>query len=114
KFVQGNEIRAFDVPVRLLGLRLQVDGVGQARVEQLDCLHANSLRQVVLGLEHLKSPLKKPDAGSLMLAREIRVILVDDQRGVTRTCTLPQTRGAASVDRACWYRHTRGCTGNWI
>ena len=38
QLVQGDEVRPLDVPVGLLGLRLQVDAVGQPRVEQLDHL----------------------------------------------------------------------------
>ena len=56
QLVQGDEVRPLDVPVGLLGLRLQVDAVGQPCVEQLDHLDAGRLGQVVLRLEHGWSP----------------------------------------------------------
>ena len=42
QLVQGDEVRPLDVPVGLLGLRLQVDAVGQPGVEQLDHLDAGA------------------------------------------------------------------------
>jgi hypothetical protein len=35
QFVEGNEAWSANVPVRLLGLELQVDGIGQAPVENI-------------------------------------------------------------------------------
>ena len=40
QFVQGDEVRPFHVPVRLLGLELQIDRVRQAGVQDLDDLGA--------------------------------------------------------------------------
>ena len=56
QLVQGDEVRPLDVPVGLLGLRLQVHAVGQPGIEQLDRLDAGGLGQVVLRLEHGESP----------------------------------------------------------
>jgi hypothetical protein len=35
QLMQGDELRSLDVPVGLLGLELEVDGVGEAGIEQL-------------------------------------------------------------------------------
>jgi hypothetical protein len=51
QFVQSDERRALDVPMRLLCLRLQVDSVGQSRVQQIDRLHTNFFREIVLCLK---------------------------------------------------------------
>ena len=56
QLVQRDEIRPLDVPVSLLDLRLQVDGVGQAGVEQLDDLDASRLGQIIFRFEHGGSP----------------------------------------------------------
>jgi hypothetical protein len=56
-----------DVPVGLLAMRLQVDAIRQAGVEQLDRLGAGLLREVNLHLEHSKVPFarrgRRADAG---------------------------------------------------
>src|SRR5438046_4893018 len=52
QLVQGDEVRPLDVPVGVLGLRLQVDAVGQASDEQFDSLDAGGLGEAVLRLEH--------------------------------------------------------------
>ena len=52
QLVQGDEIRALHVPVSMLGLRAQVDRVGEPRIQQLDHLGAGVHRQIVLGVEH--------------------------------------------------------------
>jgi hypothetical protein len=59
--MEGDEVRALDVPVRLLGLRLEVDAVRQPRVEQLDRLDTSRLRKIVLRLEHGKVSLLKAE-----------------------------------------------------
>ena len=52
EFVQGDEVRTLDVPVRLLGLQPEIDGVDEARVEQVDDLLTGLQRQVIAGLVH--------------------------------------------------------------
>jgi hypothetical protein len=49
ELVQGDEVRALHVPVRLLALGLQIDAVGQPQVEQLAGHQAEGLRQIVAG-----------------------------------------------------------------
>ena len=63
--VQRDEVRPLDVPVRLLDLRLEVDAVGQPRVEQFDRLDAGRLVQVILGLEHGDWLLTPGDGSSI-------------------------------------------------
>ena len=50
--MQGDEVRALDVLVRLLGLSLKVDGVGQSSIEHVDHFRPNRFREIVLRLEH--------------------------------------------------------------
>ncbi len=52
QLMQGDEIRAFHVPVRLLGLGLEIDGIGEPRVAQVDHLPPRSFRKVVLRRVH--------------------------------------------------------------
>src|SRR4030095_5894527 len=49
QLVQRDERGPFHVPVGLLALRLQVDAIGEALIEQLDRLSAGGLREIVLG-----------------------------------------------------------------
>jgi hypothetical protein len=65
QLVQRDEVRPLDVPVGLLGLRLEVDAVGEPRVEQFDRLGADLLRQVILGLEHGDWLLTPGDGSSI-------------------------------------------------
>src|SRR6266853_370895 len=58
QLVQGDEVRALDVPVRLLRLRLEVDRLRQPVVEQIAHLAAHILGQVVHGfVSHGATPL---------------------------------------------------------
>src|SRR4030095_5189285 len=50
ELVERDEARPFDVPVRLLGLEREVEGVGELLVEKLDHPCAHLLGQVVLGI----------------------------------------------------------------
>jgi len=52
ELVKGNEAWAFDVPVRLFALGLQVDRVGETPVERIDHLDANLLGEIVLRRIH--------------------------------------------------------------
>ena len=56
QFMQADEAGTFHVPVRGLGLREQIDGVGQSGVEQVDHLLTRFGRQVVFGLVHRIAP----------------------------------------------------------
>ena len=56
ELVQADEEGAFDVPMGLLGLRLQVDAIGQCTVEQIDHLGACCFGQVIFCFEHRESP----------------------------------------------------------
>ena len=44
ELMQGNEMGALDVPMRLLRLRLQIDGIGEPRVAQVDHLPPRRFR----------------------------------------------------------------------
>jgi hypothetical protein len=65
QLVQCDEVRLLDIPVGLLGLRLEVDSVGQLCIEQFDRLGADLLRQVILGLEHDDWLLTPSDSSSI-------------------------------------------------
>ena len=52
EFVDGDEGGTADVPMRLLDLRVQVDGSGEVAIEQSDRPRADLLRQVVGSLVH--------------------------------------------------------------
>src|SRR5207237_6402834 len=56
ELMQGDEVRPFHVPMRLLGLRLQVDGIRQPRVAQFDHLAPRAFGQVVLRWVHRSLP----------------------------------------------------------
>ena len=47
ELVQGDEIRSLDVPVRLLGLEREVEGVGELLIQEIDHAPANRLREIV-------------------------------------------------------------------
>jgi hypothetical protein len=63
--VRGDGVQSLDVPVGLLGLRLEVDAVGHPRAEQFDRLGADLLRQVILGLEYGDCLLTRGDGSSI-------------------------------------------------
>ena len=65
QLVQRDEVRPLDVPVGLLGLRLEVDAVGQPGVEQLDRLDVDLRRQVLRGLEQGDWLLTPRDGSSI-------------------------------------------------
>lgn len=52
EFVEGDEVGAFDVPVGLFGLELQIDEVGQVLVEELANLGAFIGGKIILGRVH--------------------------------------------------------------
>ena len=60
QLVESDEIGPLDVPMGLLGLRLQVDGIREPSIEQLDRLGANVLGKVAFRFEHFQSPEPLP------------------------------------------------------
>src|SRR5580692_9374157 len=55
QLVQGDEVGALDVPVRVLHLGAKIDRIGQALVEELHHLGAGGEGEIVAGLEHVAS-----------------------------------------------------------
>jgi hypothetical protein len=52
KLVQADEVRAFDVPVRLLQLHLEIYRIGEALVDQRVQFRSRWLGQVIFGFVH--------------------------------------------------------------
>src|ERR1700744_2225242 len=59
QLVQGDEVRTFDVPMRLLDLALQINGVSQPVIQNDGNVAADFLRQVDLRLVHWDAPSKQ-------------------------------------------------------
>src|SRR6202012_5548976 len=56
QLVQGDEVRTFDIPMRLLDLALQINGVSQPVIQNDGNIAADFLRQIDLGLVHWEAP----------------------------------------------------------
>src|SRR6266851_4593176 len=52
ELMERDEVRALDVPVRLLGLEREVQGVAELLVQELDGAAADLLGQVILRVPH--------------------------------------------------------------
>ena len=53
QFVEADEVRSFDVPMRLFHLHLEIYGIGQTLIHQAVQLHPPTFRDVVFGFIHL-------------------------------------------------------------
>src|SRR5205823_6820711 len=75
ELVQLDEVAALDVPVRLLELRVEVERVGEARVQELDELVARGIDDVDArgeGALRLRGHGDLPGVGSRIVARGAR------------------------------------------
>jgi len=52
QFMQTNKVRSFHVPMRLLELHLEINGVGQALVHQRVQFLAGIFRKIIFSFEH--------------------------------------------------------------